>query len=226
MSEIGISRREKRQNMMFVIGLVVLLIAMGMSVRYRALRMQKLPYDKHMDEVIVVLDGQEYKLKDMAFYLAYQEMITQEQAKVYDLEHPQKYWGVHANGSFIKIKARDAAMDMLLHDEIFYKMALNAGTTLTEEEQMFMKNQVMDFWNDLEEEGQKRLGVSIDEMEETFEHMALAQKKQQLLAEVNGVDAKEYDVSGSRYAEILQKHTYEINEKLWKRLNFGKIVLN
>ena len=35
-----------------------------------------------------------------------------------------------------------------------------------------------------------------------------------------------YNANGSEYKKILKDHTYETNEKLWKRLNFGNITVN
>ena len=117
-------------------------------------------------------------------------------------------------------------MDMMIHDVIFYEMAVEDNVTLTQEEITYMENQKSDFWSDLEEEGWIRLGVSEDEITQTFEMMALAQKEQQLFADKMGVDFREYNINGDSYQELLSEHTYEINEKLWERINFGNITLD
>ena len=96
---------------------------------------------------------------------------------------------------------------------------------MTAEETSYMENQKIDFWNDIEE-GRERLGVSEEEVEETFRKIALAQKRQQILAEEMGVDKEEYDIKGDMYQELLEDHTYQINETLWKRLNFGNITIH
>ncbi len=217
--------KEKRQSVMFLVIMVLLFIAVAAASWIRAGSIGKIDYGEHLDDVAVTIDGQSYKFRDLAFYLAYQEKNTQEQARVYDLEHTNKYWNLHTNGSFIRIEAKNLAMDMAVHDVIFYQMALEDELWLTKEETDYAENQNNDFWNDLEEEGQKRLGVSEEEISRTFEHMALAQKEQQLLADSKGVDYREYNVEGSMYQELLQEHIYEINEKLWDRLNFGNIIL-
>ena len=115
---------------------------------------------------------------------------------------------------------------MAVHDEIFYQMADKNQIELNQKETEYMENQKLDFWNDLEEEGQTRLGVSFEEISDTFEHMALAQKMQQTLADTEGVDYREYNVDGDMYQELLKEHTFKINESLWKRLNFGKIIVS
>ncbi len=214
-----------RQSRKFVALMAVLLGAVAIATWGRARQTNRISYTKHLDDRAVVVDGTEYTFRDLAVYLAYQEQEIAAQAKVYDLEHSEKYWNAHTNGQFIRVAGKNAAMDMAIHDIIFYEMAKQAGTSLSEQERDFVRNQKLDLWNDLEEEGQARLGVSEAEIGALFERMALAQKQQQIYADAQGVDLREYNMNGSRYAELLKEHTYEVNEKLWKRLNFGNITI-
>lgn len=219
-------RREKWQSVAFTVVMGLLLVAVAASAWIRGQNIKRISYADHMEDVAVTVDGIDYKVKDLAFYLAYQEITVEKQAKVYDIEDTSKYWNLHTNGFFIRDKAKDYAMDMAVHDIIFCQMAEEEGIELTEEEWKFMENQKMDFWNDLEEEGRKRLGISEEEISETFKDMALAQKMQQFLAEVEEAEYRQYDADGDLYGDLLKTHTYEINEKLWKRLKFGKIILD
>lgn len=215
-----------RQEVLPIAMMLALLVAVCVSLWARAKRMERIPYLEHMDDTAVTVDGTKYRLRGLAVYLARQEWETEEQAKVYDLEHTSKYWNLHANGSFIRVEARDMAMDLAKHDIIFCQMATEEGLELSEEELDYLQNEIMDFWNDLEEEGQIRLGVSEEEVEQAFRQMGLAQKMQQILADRQGVDYREYNVNGSLYQELLQEHSLQINEKLWKRLNFGNITIH
>lgn len=217
--------RDKRQTVLFTLAMLVLFFAVGISAWYRAKKIEKISFLEHLDDTAVTVDGMDYQFRDLAVYLARQEYIVEEQAKVYDYEKMHLYWNLHANGIFIRVEARDLAMDMAVHDIIFYNMALEEGYELTKDEISYMENQIMDFWYDLEE-GKERLGISEKEAEETFLRIALAQKRQYILAEEMGVDKEEYDVSGSMYQELLKEHTCQINETLWKRLNFGNITIH
>lgn len=219
-------KRKLRETAVFTTVMLVLVLAVAVSSWVRARSIGKISYQDHMEDTAVTIDGRDYKFRDLAVYLARQEMATEDQARVYDLEHTDKYWNVHANGSFIRLESRDYAMDTAVHDMIFYQMAVKAGVSLTAEEMAYLKNQTDDFWSDLEEEGRERIGVSIEEVGETFLCMGLAEKQQKILAEEEGVDSREYNVNGSAYENLLCGHTYEINEKLWDRLDFGKIVLD
>ena len=107
--------------MMLVMGIVV------MAMWYRNKSFANLPYASHMEDTALTIDGEEYQLKDLAFYLASQESKVQKQARAYDLKQPQKYWNAHTNGSFVRVEARDALIEHAVHDEIFYKMAKSYG---------------------------------------------------------------------------------------------------
>ena len=218
--------KRQQRSMRLSAFMMMLMGIVAISMWYRGKSFARIPYLEHMEDTAVTIDGREYMLKDLAFYLADQESMVQSQAKTYDPEQPEKYWNAHTNGSFIRLEARDALIAKAVHDTIFYEMAQKDNLVLTEEETVYMENQKMDFWNDLDEEGQERLGVSEEEIGETFLHMALAQKKQRQLAEEKGLDDREYNVDGNEYQRLLAGHTYEINEKLWKRLNFGNITVN
>ena len=219
-------QKEKRRANLFSLLMFLLVIAVGVSAVQRAKEMQKIDYLEYLDEWAVAIDEKEYAFRDLAFYLAYQEMTTEKQAEVYDLKQPVKYWNIHTNGVFVRAEAKKMAMEMAVHDEIFYQMADKNQIELNQKETEYMENQKLDFWNDLEEEGQTRLGVSFEEISDTFEHMALAQKMPQTLADTEGVDYREYNVDGDMYQELLKEHTFKINESLWKRLNFGKIIVS
>lgn len=84
---------------------------------------QNIVYNEHLDDVAVTVNGKELTLRDMAFYVAFEEMNVEKQALVYDSGNPNKYWNIHTNGEFVRVTARKAAMSMAIHDEIFYEMA-------------------------------------------------------------------------------------------------------
>lgn len=214
-----------RQSHKSTVLMMLLLGAVAIAAWGRARYEDRISYAEHLDDRAVTVDGTDYTFRDLAVYLVYQEQEIAEQAKVYDLENPKKYWNAHTNGQFIRVAGRNAAMDAAVHDVIFYDMAVEEGTSLSKAEEAFVENQKQDFWSDLEEEGQERLGVSKEEIDRLFDRIALAQKQQQLYADAQGVDLREYNVNGSLYAELLEEHTYKINEKLWKRLNFGNITI-
>lgn len=59
--------------------------------------------------------------------------------------------------------ARKNAMQMALHDELFYQMAMEEGITLDDNDQKHMDNKLEDFWEDLtERQGKRHWGFQKD----------------------------------------------------------------
>lgn len=216
---------KNRQVLKFLLLVGIFIVIAGTAAVYRAQHIGKVSYLEYLDTEIVTIDEETYPLRALAFYIAYQEKMVEEQARIYDLENVNDYWNLRSKHSFLRLESKDIAIRMMIHDTLFYAMAEETGLVLTKEEENYLLNQKMDFWNDLEEEGQKRIGVSEEEIEEVFYQMALAQKQQQLFADEQGVDYREYNIKGDYYAAFLEEHDYQINEKLWERLDFGNITL-
>ena len=104
----------------------------------------KIDYKKNLDEVCVTVDGKEFTFRDLAFYVAYEELTIQEQALVYDADNTKKYWNLHINGEFVRVAARESAIQMAIHDQIFYEMAMEEGILLTEEDKQALIEGILD----------------------------------------------------------------------------------
>lgn len=220
------SNSKNRQTIRFLISVFILVIITGAASVYHSQKIVKLEYSEHLEETVLTVDKTDYKLRDLAFYIAYQESTVEEQAHIYEASNTNKYWNLHTNYSFIRNQARNAAMDMAIHDVIFYQMALQDNIELDQKEQTYMNNQKDDFWNDLTEEQQEKICVSRKEIDEMIYRIALAQKEQKYLAGREGIDEREYNVEGSVYQELLKEHDYQINQDLWERLKFGNITIS
>ena len=200
--------------------LCVLLCAGGCGVRQKTI-----VFNEHLDDTVLVLDGQEYPLRALAFYVAYEEQLIQEQALLYDAENPNAYWNIHMNGHFVRVRARQEAMNLGIHDFIFYELAAAEGMELNEEESKYAKSRCEDFWMDLGETAQGRLGVPREELEETLLRMALAQKYQELRAAMDNVPVEDYDMDGKAYEELLDDHTYKIKAAVWEGVSMGHVTI-
>lgn len=185
----------------------------------------KIDYKKNLDEVCVTVDGKELTFRDLAFYVAYEELTIQEQALVYDADNTKKYWNLHINGEFVRVAARESAIQMAIHDQIFYEMAMEEGILLTEEDKQALEDKQIDFWEDLtEDDGQERIGVSKEEIETAMEKIAYAEKYQEIYAELHGKKYDDYAFNAEAYEEFLEDHSYEIVSD-WKRVDMGNVSI-
>lgn len=215
-----------RQKIYFTVGLVIIVIVVGiLSVKQRSAR-EDLVFEEALAKAAVTVDERELTLRDIAFYIAYQENKIEEEACVYNMEDPGEYWRMHTNGSFIREEGKQTALAMAVHDEIFYQMALLEGIELTEEEIEHLANDQYDFWSDLEENQRAALGVGEEVIYDSMEKLAIAEKYQYLLCEMNGKAFEEYSVGGQAYERLLESHVCAVNESVWDRVNFGGITVN
>ena len=131
------------------------------------------------------------------------------------------------NGTYVRVAARNAAIQMAIHDELFYQMAMKEGIELTDEEEKSYRMTEQDFWGDMvDAEKDVRLGVTEKDIAETMHKIALAQKYQEIYAALQNGEKDDYNFSENAYKQLLEKQKYKINEKVWKRVSFGTITLD
>lgn len=213
-------RKHACRRCLSVAVLLCALLCTGCGVRQKTI-----VFREHLDETALVLDGKEYPLRAFAFYIAYEEQIIQEQALLYNAENPNAYWNTHMNGHFVRVRARTEAMNLAIHDFIMYELAVSMGMELNDEQARYAKSRCSDFWMDIGETAQKRLGVPKEELEETLLKMALAQKYQELRAAMDAVPAEDYDVQGMAYEKLLEEHKYKIKSSVWEGISMGHVML-
>lgn len=206
--------------------MLVLAGATGLAAYHNQVQRTDLVYAESLDEVALIVDGEELDLKELAVYIAYQEKKVQQDALVYDSEKPEKYWNAYTNQHFVRSVAEKAVKQMAAHDEIFYQKALAEGLELNDEEEAYLANEILDFFMDLTEEQLERLGVTETDIEVAMRKIALANKYQSILAQVEGLEYELYDYSGVAYDALLVNHTIEEREKVWNRISVGNITVN
>lgn len=215
-----------KQKFKFTIILLGIVAALGILSFREYQSRQDLVFANSLDEVVLTVDGQELTLRDMAFYIAYQEGKIEKEARIYNPEDTDEYWNLYTNSTFMREAGKQAVLDMAVHDEIFYQMAVEEGMQLSEKEEEYLANDRYDFWSDLEEEQRTELGVSEDELAESMRKIALAEKYQYLLAEMKQKNADDYAFWGQAYEKLLEEHEYTVEEKVWEKVPFGGVTVN
>lgn len=203
---------------------VAVLLCIFLCLGGCGVRQKTITFHEHLDDTVLILDGQKYPLRELAFYVAYEEQLVQKQAQLYDADNTNAYWNTHMNGHFVRIRARQTAMDMAVHDFIFYGLAMELGMELSEEENTYALSRSEDFWMDLGEYGQQQLGITKTELDEDLLRMALAQKYQELYAAMEDVPSEDFDVGGASYEKLLKQHEYKI-KSVWEGVSMGHVTL-
>lgn len=214
------------KHKVFWAAVVVFVIAAGGMSFFSYQQKQPLLYRESLMVPAVTVDERTLTMGDLAYYIAAEELEIEKQAKIYDLENTDAYWGMRLRpGRFVKSEAKEMILDAAIHDEIFYQMAEEAGFTLDEEEQERLALRQYDFWSDLTEEQQERLGVEKQELMERMEQIAIAQQYQFIYGMEHSIVAEDYAVDGEKYQELLEEHSVKVNRSEWNRIPFGEVVL-
>lgn len=215
-----------RQKLTLTAVLVVLVLISGFAAFKEQERRQKLSFPDSLDMTAAVVDDETLTLRDMAFYIAYEETQMEETARIYNAENTGEFWRLFTNHTFFRSAGKQAALDMAVHDAIFYQLAMEEGLELTEEEQRHLANDQYDFWSDLGEGQRKRLGVSEEDVKEAMRRMALAEKYQYLLAAIEQKEFDDYSIDGTAYQRLMEEHEVELDETTWERVPFGSITVD
>lgn len=204
----------------------ILFVVLSVVANYSRESREDIYYPESLDLVVATVEEEEITLREFALYVAHQEAEVQKQAVVYDPDDTNKYWNVHTDGIYINQAARNEAMSMAIHDRLFYQLAMELDIGLTEEEKRLLENDVEDFWYDLtDDEKEKKLGVTKEDIYLAMERIAYAQKAQYICAGIDGVDYEDYEYNAEVFLDFIGDYEYNVNDKVLNRLDFGDITL-
>ena len=217
----------RRAQYLVSIVLIAVVLVMFMRNNNSMTNARPLVYRESLDEVAAQINGETLTLRDMAFYVGYEEYQIQQEALVYDPDDPNRYWSMRVEGGFMNAVARKNAMQMALHDELFYQMAMEESITLDDNDQKHMDNKLEDFWEDLtERQGETALGISKKDAKKTIQRIAYAQKYQEVYAQLHNRTYDDYAYMEDSYQKLLKKQKYKVNAKVWNRVSFGNVTYN
>lgn len=222
--------KKKRRAYEIVPGLIfgsIFILAMVFSIMIRNRQgVDWLVYAESLDMAAVSVNGQEITLRDMAFYITYDEMVVEEQAQIYDAEDTTRYWNLKTNDVYIRQLSKQNVMKKAIHDEIFYQMALREGIELSQEDEEQLTDVQETFRDNIMDSNKlERLGVTEEDINQTIRKIGIAQKYQSLYAEINHIEMQDLEIEGEAYEMMLADYSYKINESVWNKVNYGDVTL-
>lgn len=217
----------KKRKIALILVILALLIAVAFVIAVIHDKLtEELVYSESLDLVAVTVEGEDLTLRDLAFYVAYEEKVVQEQALIYDAEHPLRYWNIHTNGEFMRVTARKAAVDMMVHDNVYGKEAMEAGYSLSEEELAVCDATASDFWSDLTAAQQSALGISEETVYDTCRNIGLVEKYLADLSRKEGRDLPLYETGGKLWEEKRDSMDITYHDRVLNRIEMGSITVN
>lgn len=214
------------RNILVIVIIAVALLALFMVAVTHNFFTEELVYNQSLDLTAVTVEGKELTLYDLAFYVGYEEQKINEQAMIYDPEHPQRYWNIHTNGEFLRVTARKAAVDMMVHDYVYSTEATEQGITLSKEEKAACDSSAEDFWSDLTEDQREALGIPMEKVYEVCTQIGLSEKYLMQLSAAEGRDLAVYETGGVAWEEKRDSMNIVYNDKVLDRIEMGTITLD
>lgn len=86
--------------------LIAVVLVMLMRNNNSMTNERPLVYRESLDEVAAQINDEKLTLRDMAFYVGYEEYQIQQEALVYDPDDPNRYWSMRVEGGFMNAVAR------------------------------------------------------------------------------------------------------------------------
>ena len=216
----------KKRKLITILVIIVIVIAV-VIVCVRAFKNREaFAFSEHLDDVAATINGESLLYRDLSFYVLYEEMQGEKEARVYNPESSKDWWNSYVNGKFVSVTARETAMDMAVHDRIMYDLAKKDNITLTSEEENQVAMTQSDFWEDLFDEQKKNLPVSKEEINEQIKRIAIGEKYQNKLAEEKGVNSFEYNYDGYLYKQMLDSDYKVKIDDNYDKLVFGEITIH
>ena len=218
-------RQSKKRYVVTIVLAGISLLLLGYTY-WRDSDRTKLVYKDSLDREVAEVNGKKLTLSDMAFYVAYEENQVEQQALAYDAGDTSKYWNLHTNGTYVRVAARNATIQMLVHDELFYQMAVAEGIELNDEEEKSLLLSIQDFWYDLENgEKEKRLGIDRQNIENAMRKMMYAQKMQLIYSQLQGAAYEDYEFYTDSYQAYAKTQDVTIKKDVLKRIRFGNVTI-
>ncbi len=186
----------------------------------------RMDYNDHLDDVAVTVDGEDLTLRDLYFYVMYEEKTVEDAARIYDEERSKDFWNTHVNGIFIQANAKKSVLGMAVHDRIFYNAAREEGLVLSSDEKEALEAARSDFWSDLYDEQTEKMAVDYDTVNQAISRIALAEKYQRLYAIENNMTLASLAWDGYDYEVLLNEHKVKINKSVWNRVVIGDVTLD
>lgn len=223
-------KKNKRHEVIRAIFRVIIIIFLLLTLTYMAYvsaeRRTPMNLRNHKNEPVVRIDGDILTVKDMAFYIMYEERLVENEAEIYNKKSTKDFWNIHTNGYFMSAQAKKAALGMAVHDRIFYEQALKNNIVLTTDEKNELQNSQNDFWDDLYPSQKENMLADSEDIDRTMYEIALAEKYQMKLAEEKGLTYHSLDWNGYDYEQLEEnEHEVKVNKSFWHSVMFGEITI-
>lgn len=199
--------------------------------------LSRFDYEDHLDEAVITVDDASITLREFGYYIYEVEAFVQNQALLYDPENPKLWWNTHfsagLDSQFVCDYAKKVAINTCVSDEIYYRLALKQGISLSIDETEQAAIDAAKMFGGMDPEQLKATGLDEKMIRKIKEKHALAAKyaifliTSQNLSGYHDDPQKLVNWDGAYYQEkILPEHQVRNNDDVLDNITLGKITVN
>ena len=229
--KVTMSRKEAVSQKINNIIISICIIAIILSIAAFALITIKLTSDEpfsytdSLEETVLTVEDEQVSLKEISYYILVAETNYNEAARIYNEDNLHAFWNINLYFKFFRNMAKQSVIDACTRDNIYYQQALKEGYTLSEEALEDIQNRALQEISKLTEQQMKLTEYQMSDMVNVLTKISYAREyAESLMAE--GYTEQELDTDGSKYKEIKQDYSVEINRKIWNNITLGKVTIN
>lgn len=219
--------RKTYHHIFFICTLIILLCA-SLVVFIYGINKEKsaFVFNKHLEDTILTINDEKYDLQYISYYIMKIEGDTNECALAYNSSNPKSYWNLFISNTFVKDAAKDAAIDTLIRDILYYNEAIKLDISLTNKELDTASSNTDNVFKAM-------TGKMMDNTNFTYEYLfniekrnLLAQKYAQYIVDKDHLEQSSLEVGGDYYNSLRESYGITINYDVWDNITLGEITIN
>ena len=177
----------------------------------------------HEDTRKVTIDAIEHDISeaypDCAIYRAWTSKMILAKLKKRD--------NVHINNvkEAMEQMVKDGIVDTVVHDEIFCRMAIRDGVSLTDEEMSTVEEKAELYYQELTDPQKATLQISEEDIRAAMEKIGTAEKYAELFCIEKQCEYEDAAVAGNAYVEEMNRHDYKLHHDVWNQVKVGTLTI-
>ncbi len=211
-----------------IVAIIVSIVAFAV-IRSENKKNNAFVFQENLDENVITIDDTNIKLKEAAYYIMVIESNVNEFALEYDTKNPYAYWNLYlndgTNSNFLRVEAKQNALDACIRDGIYYEEAKKQGIKLDEKEKKQCGEDAESQFNVLTGKQQQVTSYKLADMYSIIVKIAIIKKYMSILMD-EGYTEEELDFGGDYYEDVKSGYNVEINNDIWDEVNLGKLTIN
>ncbi len=221
---------KKKQDIIIIVCVLTIIISIcAILCIYYGKKNKEFIYNEHLDEVVVTVSDDDYKVKvtmqELVYYIINVEGDIDDMAHQFNSDNLNAYWNVKlGKGLYTTRKyAKDLVIDKCVMDNIYYIEALKAGVTLTEEEENLAGEDAHLILKNLTSRQMDVADFDYEDLYKIMEKLYITSKYVNTLSK-DGYDMEELDVEGSYYKKLKKNYSYKV-EDIWDKVKLGNLTV-